>query len=116
MSKHTPDPWTIEPPPINDFGASLAIMGPREKGGHAREVVQVYIAEVFKVNDDISRMSQDVEGKANARLIVKAPKMYKALKALVEDIEGRERRTGIILMAQSLDKARKILREIEAKA
>lgn len=84
---HTPGPWRVEDPPMNDHGASLAIMGP----GKA-DRTQLYIAEVWKIDDTAREMAMDAEGKANARLIASAPDLLKACKATLPFLETEDHR------------------------
>ena len=84
MSKHSPTPWIISPPPVDNFGASMAILADLPTGK------RLWLATVFTVNPAGRNFSKDDEAIANLALMAKAPQLYEALKNLLAeaDIEG----------------------------
>jgi hypothetical protein len=73
MSEHTPGPWQIEP---------LDCIGPHDREGRADIVLWDADLEGFEV---VVRAAyfDDVQAKANARLISAAPELLEALDRLV---------------------------------
>ena len=76
MSKNTPGPWTIEHIKGLDLGASAEIM--------ARKLV---VCQVWKTDDNITRWSNDETGKANSRLIARAPEMLQLLQEAFDALQ-----------------------------
>jgi hypothetical protein len=76
MSKHTPGPWTVEPP--SDQAPHMWITAPTSSG----------IAKVETCDYDDGRGERLTdEDFANARLIAASPELLAALKEAVEIIE-----------------------------
>lgn len=93
-SKHTPGPWYAK-------GSSE---------NRAWEVAERNTGELVAELNTI-----DATGEADARLIAAAPDLLAALRGLVRDIEGREKRTGITQMGTAIDAARAALAKAEGR-
>lgn len=92
-TKHTPGPWRIA------TSNPQWIIGPDEK--------PVAYTITFR---------EKTEDHANARLIAAAPKLLNACEEMISQLEGYERRTGIIQFASAWNNARAAIAKAQGDA
>lgn len=73
--KHTKGPWKLDTE-LGTHGASICV-----------RAETIYVADVFKTDDSLSRMSDDKMAQANAKLIAAAPELLEALKLAAQYVQ-----------------------------